>query len=453
MKLSDMKIVAGLGSLDAFDAYVDAGADELFAGFIPAEWLERYGVAAPLNRREVLLYPTQIASMADMRTLSRLSREANVPVSLTFNATFYAPEQYEAIRRLIDSLLDIGFSRFILADPALLLYLRRTGCRARVHLSGEMGAFNVPALSLLDGPDVSRIILHRKTGLDEMAKIARAFPGRELEAFVLNERCFYTGALCNSLHADELPHLCRVSGEIGPVYDAPAFFPSMPPCGNASPLFCNADTPCAAPCGNSYGCSRNTDAPYRTPYGDSSGYSCNTDAPYTITCADSSGCSRNADTTCAAPYGDPSDRSRNADAPNAASCAALHANAPSAVSCEYSSDASLRVDTPYTIPCDHPSDAPSGESADPDALGAGGCGFCALPALCRAGVTHLKLVGRGNRPERMVRDIRALKTALSLCESDFPAEMKRRLFPNGCAGACYYRIEPPDAGFPASLEG
>ena len=28
MKLSDMKIVAGLGSLDAFDAYVDAGADE-----------------------------------------------------------------------------------------------------------------------------------------------------------------------------------------------------------------------------------------------------------------------------------------------------------------------------------------------------------------------------------------------------------------------------------------
>lgn len=353
MKLSDMKIVAGLGSLDAFDAYVDAGADELFAGFIPAEWLERYGVAAPLNRREVLLYPTQIASMADMRTLSRLSREANVPVSLTFNATFYAPEQYEAIRRLIDSLLDIGFSRFILADPALLLHLRRAGCRARVHLSGEMGAFNVPALSLLDGPDVSRFILHRKTGLDEMAKIARAFPERELEAFVLNERCCYTGALCNSLHADELPHLCRVSGEIGNVYDAPAS-PAPP-----SDLFRSADAPHTAPC---------------------SGTSCYANEP------------------CGAEF---------------------------------------------------PSDA----SPDPDALGASGCGLCALPALRHAGVTHLKLVGRGNRPERMVRDIRALKTALSLCESDFPAEMKRRLFPNGCAGACYYRIEPPDAGFPASLEG
>lgn len=348
MKLSDMKIVAGLGSLDAFDAYVDAGADELFAGFIPAEWLERYGVAAPLNRREVLLYPTQIASMADMRTLSRLSREANVPVSLTFNATFYAPEQYEAIRRLIDSLLDIGFSRFILADPALLLYLRRAGCRARVHLSGEMGAFNVPALSLLDGPDVSRFILHRKTGLDEMAKIARAFPERELEAFVLNERCCYTGALCNSLHADELPHLCRVSGEIGNVYDAPAS-PALP-----SDLFRSADAPHTAPC---------------------TGTSCYANEP------------------CGAEF---------------------------------------------------PSDA----SPDPDALGASGCGLCALPALRHAGVTHLKLVGRGNRPERMVRDIRALKTALSLCESDFPAEMKRRLFPNGCAGACYYRIEPPDAGFP-----
>ena len=437
MKLSDMKIVAGLSSLDAFDAYVGAGADELFAGFIPAEWLERYGVVSPLNRREALLYPTQIASMADMRTLSRLSREANVPVSLTINATFYAPEQYEAIRNLIESLLDVGFSRFILADPALLLYLRRTGCRARVHLSGEMGAFSVPALSLLDGPDVSRIILHRKTGLDEMAKIVRAFPGRELEAFVLNERCYYTGALCNSLHADELPHLCRVSGEIGPVYDAPTFFPSMPPCGNASALFCNADTPCAAPCGDSYGCSRNTDAPYRTPYGNSFGCSCNADTTHAASYRAPSDCSRNADAPCPPSYRCSSACSCNTDAPNAASCAIPHTNAPSATPCECSSNASLRIDT---SPYDHPSDAPSGESADPDALGAGGCGLCALPALCRAGVTHLKLVGRGNRPERMVRDIRALKTALSLSESDFPTEMKRRLFPNGCAGACYYRM-------------
>lgn len=317
MELSNLKIVAGLGSLDAFDAYAEAGADELFAGFIPAEWLERCGVVLPLNRREVLLYPTQIASMADMRTLSRLSREAGVPVAITINATFYAPEQYEAIRCLVETLLDAGFSRFILADPALLLYLRRAGCRARIHLSGEMGAFSVPALSLLDGPDVSRIILHRRTGLDEMAKIARAFPGRELEAFILNERCYYTGALCNSLHADELPHLCRVSGELGSVYDS---------------------SDLSAPCRFSYN---------------------------------------------------------------------EHA---------------------------------SGAATDPDALGAGGCGFCALPTLCRAGVTHLKLVGRGNCPARMVRDIRALKTALTLSESDFPAEMKRRLFPSGCAGACYYRM-------------
>ena len=313
MKLSNLKIVAGLGSLDAFDVYVSAGADELFAGFIPAEWLERYGVVLPLNRREVLLYPTQIASMADMRTLARLSREAGVPVALTINATFYAPEQYEAIRGLLEALLDIGFSRFILADPALLLHLRRAGFRARIHLSGEMGAFSVPALSLLDGPDVSRVILHRKTALDEMAKIARAFPRREMEAFVLNERCYYTGALCNSLHADELPHLCRVSGEIGYVDRSPS--------AGALPV----------------------------------------------------------------------------------------ANIPRAV--------------------------------DPYALGAGGCGLCALPALCRAGVTHLKLVGRGNRPERMVRDIRALKTALALSESGFPTEMKRRLFPDGCAEACYYPKE------------
>ena len=40
----------------------------------------------------------------------------------------------------------------------------------------------------------------------------------------------------------------------------------------------------------------------------------------------------------------------------------------------------------------------------------------------------------------MVHNIRALKTTLSLSESNFPAEVKRQLFPNGCSGACYYRI-------------
>lgn len=48
-----MKIVAGLGSVDEYIPYVQAGADELFCGYVPYNWTKKYGTVLPLNRREV----------------------------------------------------------------------------------------------------------------------------------------------------------------------------------------------------------------------------------------------------------------------------------------------------------------------------------------------------------------------------------------------------------------
>ena len=41
--MQNMKITAGLGRLENFSRLVKAGADELFAGFVPLAWLEKYG--------------------------------------------------------------------------------------------------------------------------------------------------------------------------------------------------------------------------------------------------------------------------------------------------------------------------------------------------------------------------------------------------------------------------
>ena len=43
-----------------------------------------------------------------------------------------------------------------------------------------------------------------------------------------------------------------------------------------------------------------------------------------------------------------------------------------------------------------------------------GCGLCALYQLEKAGVTHLKLVGRGNYTDYMERDIKNLRKALEI---------------------------------------
>ena len=75
--------------------------------------------------------------------------------------------------------------------------------------------------------------------------------------------------------------------------------------------------------------------------------------------------------------------------------------------------------------------------------GATGCGLCALYRLRDAGITHLKLVGRGNYTDFMEKDIRNLRKALQILENadteaDFRMEMKKQIFPFGCSGNCYY---------------
>jgi len=307
-----MKIVAGLGSPENYLPYVEAGADELFCGYSPDDWLLRCGVTAPINRREVLLCPVQITAFEDMLILAKRIRRCRVPVAVTFNSAFYPPSLYPLIIDSVKRLTDIGFERLILADPALILHLRQQNIGCRIHLSGEWGETNTLSLALAGKWSIDRVIFHRKMSMEAMKACTVQSVAAEYEAFVLNERCYYTGAFCQSLHCDEMPPLCRVPARIGGVHE------------------------------------------------------------------------------------------------------------------------------PIT-PSDEPSDEP-----DPFTLGGSGCGLCALERLESVGVTHLKLVGRGNHPDCMIRDIRSLRQALSILESTrgtgrYPAAMKSTLFgSDGCPGKCYY---------------
>ena len=50
-----MELTAGLGSVDDYIRYIEAGADECFCGYIPYAWDRKYGTVLSLNRREVRL--------------------------------------------------------------------------------------------------------------------------------------------------------------------------------------------------------------------------------------------------------------------------------------------------------------------------------------------------------------------------------------------------------------
>ena len=91
-----MKITAGIGSTDAYIPCVEAGAQELFCGYVPADWMEKYGIFLPLNRREVLYYPVQIGARSELQILGSMKEVYGVPVTITLNSLYYTPEQYPA---------------------------------------------------------------------------------------------------------------------------------------------------------------------------------------------------------------------------------------------------------------------------------------------------------------------------------------------------------------------
>ena len=325
-----MKIVAGLGSIDEYETFVKAGADEFFCGYVPFSWAEKYGVIHPLNRREVLFYNVQIGSMSELQILKKMVDYYGKPVELTFNSIYYTGEQYPVIAEIIIQCMAAGFENFIIADSALMLYLRQQKINCGIHLSGETADVNRGMLEQMLPFGIRRVIFHRKNSLEDMQSCIKEadFP-HEYEAFILNELCHFSGAFCNSLHCDELTHLCRVPYELGNLHKK-----------------------------------EETDAVQK-------------DVAET-------------------------DRIQGKEGKG--------------------------------LPLDE----------DGYLTGSTGCGLCALYRMKQVGITHLKLVGRGNYTDFMEKDIRQLRKALDILEKSdnelqYQREMKASLFPDGCSQNCYYR--------------
>ncbi|RGS65227.1 peptidase U32 [Roseburia inulinivorans] len=325
-----MKIVAGLGSIDEYETFVKAGADEFFCGYVPFSWAEKYGVIHPLNRREVLFYNVQIGSMSELQILKKMVDYYGKPVELTFNSIYYTGEQYPVIAEIIIQCMAAGFENFIIADPALMLYLRQQKINCGIHLSGETAEVNRGMLEQMLPFGIRRVIFHRKNSLEDMQSCIKEadFP-HEYEAFILNELCHFSGAFCNSLHCDELTHLCRVPYELGNLHKK-----------------------------------EETDAAQK-------------DVAET-------------------------DRIQGKEGKG--------------------------------LPLDE----------DGYLTGSTGCGLCALYRMKQVGITHLKLVGRGNYTDFMEKDIRQLRKALDILENSdseaqYQKKMKASLFQDGCSQNCYYR--------------
>lgn len=210
-----MKIVTPLTNENFYEPLISEGADEFYCGFVPYEWLKRYTNLSPLNRRE-FLGNVNICSFTSMKILGKMIDKYKIPVKITLNSLYYTNDQYPIITDIIKKLMDIGFKTFIIADLALIVYLRNNSIDCNIHLSGENGQINNLSIDLLNQFNISRYIFSRKDTLDDIKNCIEKNPIKniEYETFILNELCPFSGAFCNTMHCDWLTQVCKINYKV-----------------------------------------------------------------------------------------------------------------------------------------------------------------------------------------------------------------------------------------------
>lgn len=194
-----VKIISPIDSASEADLLLDAGADELYGGWVPAEWEEKYTLLASINQRT--FSGAQLSSFEELSEVVSKAHGRGRKFSLTLNAPYYTDEQTPLLLDYVDRAVAAGVDGIILADIGLLRLLKRRHPRVEYHASTLAHLMNVGAMRVYLEEGISRIVFPRHLTTGEMTQIAAKLPQLPLDAFMLVGKCPNTEGLCTFHHS------------------------------------------------------------------------------------------------------------------------------------------------------------------------------------------------------------------------------------------------------------
>ena len=208
-----MKILSPIDKPEEVAPLADAGADEIYGGYVSPEWRSRYSLLASANHR--YFANAQIAGRDELASIIKGAHRRGMKFCLTLNAPYYTQEQYDFLLMEAGRLIDAGVDAFIVSDLGLILRFRERLPEASVHLSTLGTVFNSRGAALFGNLGVKRIVFPRELTLKEMKGIIKANPGLEFDAFVMIGRCPNIEGFCTFTHnSPDLIWPCEESYEI-----------------------------------------------------------------------------------------------------------------------------------------------------------------------------------------------------------------------------------------------
>ena len=196
-----MLILSPVDSASEVPDLVGAGAEELYAGYVPPFWSEAFGPVVSCNRRSY--DEANAGSIDDLDAIVRAAAFRDVPVHVALNAS---PIPDDMIPRLVATaaeLARIGVRGVIVSDLSLLLALREAKFRRlSLHASTLFSAFNGMTVAFLRRAGAERVILARELSTGEISAMVPPAGETRLEAIGFRGRCPNIEGFCTHLHDD-----------------------------------------------------------------------------------------------------------------------------------------------------------------------------------------------------------------------------------------------------------
>jgi len=210
-----MRIISPVDNLKEAHLLLQAGADELYGGYIPIEW-EHYSLAASLNQRT--FSSAQIASEGELAEIISLVHAHQGRFALTLNAPFYTDEQLPLLIEYVDRMVTLGIDSLILADPGLLRLLKKRHAPLEFHASTLAHLTNSGAVRFMAEQGMQRVVLPRHLSVADMAAIIQQVPDVLCDAFLLVGKCPNSEGLCTFHHSSpEKIWPCEIPYNIAPL--------------------------------------------------------------------------------------------------------------------------------------------------------------------------------------------------------------------------------------------
>ncbi|MFK5926792.1 MAG: U32 family peptidase [Desulfuromusa sp.] len=159
------------GDLQKLKTAICFGADAVYLG------TEAFGLRAHAGNFDI----------DQLRTTRQLTREANVSLYLTLNASL-RPDEFSDLENLLEELKPLDLDAYIIADPGVLATIRSVDPQRSIHLSTQSNSCNPQTAEFWRSCGIDRINLARELTLEDIG----GFSGQT----EVKLECFVHGAMC-----------------------------------------------------------------------------------------------------------------------------------------------------------------------------------------------------------------------------------------------------------------